>query len=395
MSLERISLRSALMSAYLDHNATTPLHPRVWAAMAPYLREHFANPSSIHGPGRLARSAVEQAREQVAALVNAHPSQVIFTSGGTEANNFALKGVMAHHPGQRLAVSAIEHASVMAPARALAEQGWGVDYVAVNELGQVTPAALTAVMTAQTRLVSVMAANNETGVVQDIVTLADIVRRGGAVFHCDAVQAAGKLPLDFVASGAHLMSLSSHKINGPKGVGALIMDRGLELRPLLHGGGQERGLRGGTENVAGIVGFGMAAALAAQEWAERAAASLRVRRHLEQCLRRELPEIAIVAEQAERLPNTVMVLVPGIDGETLLMHLDQTGIAVSSGSACSAGSAEPSHVLVAMGLVGETGRSAIRISFGRDNTLADADAVVNALSALLKQFRGLSLTGWA
>jgi len=383
------------MSSYLDHNATTPLDPRVWAAMSPFLREHYANPSSIHTPGRLARTAVDQAREQVAALVNVQPAQVIFTGGGTEANNFALKGVMMRYPVQRLAVSAIEHASLLEPARALAAQGWGLDIIPVDELGRVSPEALANAMTPRTRLVSVMAANNETGVIQDVAALSEAARRAGAVFHTDAVQAAGKLPQDFSGSGVHLMSLSAHKIYGPKGVGALIVAQGVDLMPLLHGGGQERGLRGGTENVAGIVGFGMAAELAHMELAERAAHSLRLRRHLEQRLRRELPEITIVAEQAERLANTVTILVPGIEGASLLMQLDQAGIAVSSRSACSAGSAVPSHVLAAMGLVGETGRSAVRISFGRDNSIADADGLVNAMSNLLKQFRTLSLTGWA
>jgi cysteine desulfurase len=383
------------MAIYLDHNATTPLDPRVWVAMAPYLRDHYANPSSIHSPGRLARTAVEQAREQVAVLVNAHPSQVIFTSGGTEADNLALKGVMVNFPGQRLAVSAIEHAAVLESARALARQGWGLDIIPVDEFGRVTPSALADVITPETRLVSVMAANNETGVVQDIVNLGEEARRAGALFHTDAVQAAGKLPLDFPASGAQLMSLSAHKIYGPKGVGALIVDQGVELWPLIHGGGHERGLRGGTENVAGIVGFGMAAELAGRELGERVVHDLQLRSHLEQRLQRELPDIAIVAEQAERLANTVMLLVPGIEGETLLMQLDQAAIAVSSGSACSAANAEPSHVLAAMGLVGGAMRSAIRVSFGRDNTLGDVDALVKALSGLLKQIRALSLTGWA
>lgn len=383
------------MSIYLDHNATTPLDPRVWAAMAPYLRDHYANPSSVHTPGRMVRTAVDQAREQLAALVNVHPSQVIFTSGGTEANNLALKGVMQRFPGQRLAVSAIEHASVLQPARALAEQGWGVDVIAVDAQGRVSTAALLAAVTAQTRLVSVMTANNEIGVLQDIATLSAAARRAGVMMHTDAVQAAGKLPVDFPAGGAHLMSLSAHKIYGPKGVGALIVEQGVELLPLLHGGGHERGLRGGTENVAGIVGFGMAAELARAEGAGRAAHCLELRRYFERRLRQELPEISIVAEQAERLSNTVMVLVPGSEGETLLMHLDQAGIAVSSGSACSAGSAAPSHVLVALGLAGETGRSAIRVSFGRDNGSAEVDALLAALSGLLKQFRSMSLTGWA
>ena len=383
------------MNIYLDHNATTPLDPRVWAAMAPYLRDHYANPSSVHTPGRMVRTAVDQAREQVAALIDVYPSQVIFTSGGTEANNLALKGVMQRFPGQRLAVSAIEHASVLQPAYALAAQGWGMDIIAVDELGRVTDATLLASLTPGTRLISVMSANNEIGVIQDIAQLSEAARRAGVMMHSDAVQAAGKLPLDFSASGVQLMSLSAHKIYGPKGVGALIVGRDVELQPLLHGGGHERGLRAGTENVAGIVGFGMAAELAHAEVAGRAVHSLELRRHLERRLHQELPELVIVAEQAERLGNTVMILVPGIEGETVLMYLDQAGIAVSSGSACSAGNAAPSHVLAALGLVGDSGRSAIRVSFGRDNTLAEVDALVSALDGMLKQFRGMSLTGWA
>jgi cysteine desulfurase len=383
------------MNIYLDHNATTPLDPRVWAAMAPYLRDHYANPSSVHSPGRLVRTAVDQAREQVAALVDVHPSQVIFTSGGTEANNLALKGVMQGFPGRRLAVSAIEHASVLQPAYALAAQGWGMDIIAVDELGRVTEASLLAAVTPGTCLISVMSANNEIGVIQDIARLSEAARRAGVVMHSDAVQAAGKLPLDFSASGVQLMSLSAHKIYGPKGVGALIVGRDVELQPLLHGGGHERGLRAGTENVAGIVGFGMAAELARAEVAGRTAHCLELRRHLERRLHQELSELVIVAAQAERLGNTVMILVPGIEGETVLMHLDQAGIAVSSGSACSAGNAAPSHVLAALGLVGDTGRSAIRVSFGRDNTIAEVDALVTALDGMLKQFRGMSLTGWA
>jgi len=383
------------MTIYLDHNATTPLDPRVWVAMAPYLREHFANPSSVHTPGRMVRTAVDQAREQVAALVDVHPSQVIFTSGGTEANNLALKGVMQRFPGQRLAVSAIEHASVLQPAYALAAQGWGMDVIAVDELGRVAVDALAAAVTPGTRLISVMSANNEIGVIQDIALLSEAARRAGVMMHSDAVQAAGKLPLDFSASGVQLLSLSAHKIYGPKGVGALVVGRDVELQPLLHGGGHERGLRAGTENVAGIVGFGMAAELAGAEVAGRAAHGLELRRHLERRLHQELPELVIVAEAAERLGNTVMILVPGIEGETVLMHLDQAGIAISSGSACSAGTAAPSHVLAALGLVGDTGRSAVRVSFGRDNTLAEVDALVTALDGMLQQFRGMSLTGWA
>lgn len=383
------------MAVYLDHNATTPLDSRVWAVMVPFLREHYANPSSVHSQGRLVRTALDQAREQVAALVKVHASQVIFTSGGTESNNLALKGLMARYPGQRLAVSAIEHSSVLEPARALAGQGWGLDIIPVDSLGRVNTEALEQTLTPDTRLVSVMAANNETGIIQEVTGLAEVACRAGAVVHCDAVQAAGRLPLDFAASGVQLMSLSSHKIYGPKGCGALIVAPDMELQPLLHGGRQEQGLRGGTEHVAGIVGFGMAAELALAEREQRAAHSLHLRRHLEQRLRQELPEMTVVAEPAERLANTVMVMVPGIEGETLLMQLDQRGIAVSSRSACSAGSAEPSHVLAAMGLTGGGQGSAIRVSFGRDNTLVDVDALVTALTALFRQLRSLPLTGWA
>ncbi len=382
------------MSIYLDHNATTPLDPRVWAAMAPYLRDHYANPSSVHAPGRMVRTAFEQAREQVAALVKAQPSQVIFTSGGTEANNLALKGTMVRFPGQRLAVSVIEHASVLQPARAMAEQGWGLDMIAVDEDGLVSEEALLEAVTEQTRLVSVMHANNEIGVIQDITSLSAAARRVGVVLHSDAVQAAGKLAVDFSSSGVHLMSLSAHKIYGPKGVGALIVAPGMDLFPLLHGGGHERGLRGGTENVAGIVGFGAAAELAGAELAPRTAHNRALRDYFEQRLHQDLPEITVVAERARRLDNTAMILVPGIEGETLLMQLDQAGIAVSSGSACSAGTAAPSHVLVALGLAGESGRSAVRVSFGRDNTARDVDALVDALNAVLKRLQGMSLTGW-
>ena len=383
-----------MTAIYLDYNATTPLDPRVWVAMEPYLRDYYANPSSMHRAGRAARGAIELAREQVAALVKAHPSQIIFTGGGTEANNLALKGVMAHAPGRGLAVSAIEHASVLTVARALAERGHALRLLPVDDQGRVTAEGLSEALRQAPRLVSIMAANNETGVVQDVAMLSETARGCGALFHCDAVQAAGRLDLDF-GDGFDLMTVSSHKLYGPKGVGALIATRELELAPLLHGGGQERGLRGGTEHVAGIVGFGMAAELAAAERAQRQIAVRALREHLERRLASELPEVKIVSQRAERLANTVMLLVPGIDGETLLMHLDQADIAVSSGSACSAGSTEPSHVLMAMGLIGEEGRSAIRVSFGRDNTRADADALVNALCLLLKRLGGMSLTAWA
>jgi len=375
------------MPIYLDHNATTPLDGRIAAAMEPYLKGVYGNPSSVHKFGRLTRAAIDQAREQVAALVKAQSSQVIFTSGGTEANNLALKGAAAKLPRGRVSVSAVEHASLLEPAGTLAEQGWQLNLIPVDDQGRVAPCSVRDHLRVGTRLVSVMMVNNETGVIQDVAAIADVVREAGGLVHTDAVQAAGKLAIDFAASGVHMMSLSAHKIYGPQGVGALIVDKTLELAPLLHGGGQERGLRGGTENVAGIVGFGMAAELAATELEQRCVHMRELRDHLEAFLKR-LPGVVIFAEQADRVPNTVQIGVPGIDGETLLMTLDRRGIAVSSGSACASGKSEPSHVLMAMGVERDLARSAIRISLGKDTTRHDVDCFCEALAGVVRGLQG-------
>lgn len=382
------------MSVYLDHNATTPLDGRVLEAMMPYLRGEYGNPSSVHRFGRMARAAIDTAREQVAQLAGAHPTQVIFTSGGTEANNLAVKGVAGGSAPGKIAVSAMEHASVLGPARAVARCGWGLSEIAVDSQGRVTKEAVSAALDTQTRLVSVMAANNETGAIQDIAAISDAARAAGSVMHTDAVQAAGKLALDFGASGAHLMSLSAHKLYGPKGVGALLVDKALELAPLLDGGGQERGRRGGTENVAAIVGFGAAAELAVKDLDARCARQRSLRGRLEDGVR-ALRGAVIFAEQAQRLPNTVYFAVPGIDGETLMLNLDTTGIAVSSGSACSSESSGPSHVLTAMGVAADLARCAIRVSFGEQNTAADVDALLAALRTQCEGLAKLALGAWA
>ncbi|WJW76256.1 cysteine desulfurase family protein [Thiohalobacter sp. IOR34] len=368
-----------MQQVYLDYNATTPLDEGVLEAMLPYLREQFGNPSSVHATGRLARAAIDRARQQVAELVGVAPGQVIFTSGGTEANNLALwaRCAAAKAPG-RLAVSAIEHPSVLAPAEAWAARGWQLDRLPVDADGRLQMAALERSLASGTELVSVMLANNETGVLQDIPAIAGRVRAAGAVLHTDAVQAAGKLPLDFAASGAGLMSLSAHKIYGPKGVGALIVDRALELVPLLVGGGQERGLRAGTENLAGIVGFGAAAELARQRLRQDAERLRALRERLEEQLA-ALPGVSLFARAAPRLPNTLQLALDGIDGEALLLQLDREGLAVSSGSACSSGSTEPSHVLTAMGVEAQRARGAIRISLGRHSSEADIDRLVGVL----------------
>ena len=371
------------MSIYLDHNATAPLDPRVLDVMQPWLAGAHGNPASVHKPGRAAHEALEQARAQVAALVGAKPAEVIFTGGGTEADNLALKGVCAGAPKGRLLVGAIEHSAVLGPADALAKLGWEVQRLPVDGEGLYDLAALDKILAkSDVRLVSLMLANNETGVLQDVTAIAERVHAAGALLHSDAVQATGKIPVDFRASGADLMTLSAHKLNGPRGVGALIMDRRVDLTPLVHGGGQEQGLRGGTENLAGIVGFGKAAALAKAELTQRAAHAKGLRDALETGVRK-LPGMRIFSGAAERLPNTLQFGIEGIDGEWLVMELDKRGIAVSSGSACHSGSGEPSHVLTAMGYEAAIAKGALRISLGFGNTVQDVEAVLKALQEIL------------
>lgn len=373
------------MSLYLDYNATTPLDPQVRQAMEPYLGGVFGNASSGHGFGRAARAAVDAAREQVAALVKAHPSQVVFCSGGTEANNFAVKGVAARHEEAGvLAVSAVEHASVRAPAASLAKRGWRVLDMTVDGQGRIDAEAWKQVLAQRPQLVAMMMANNETGAVYDVAAMAQAARAAGAIVLTDAVQAAGKIAVDFTASGAHLMSLSSHKIYGPKGAGALIIDKAVDMEPLLSGGGQEKGRRAGTENVAAIVGFGRAAELAGAELAQRHEQSLALRDHLEGRLLAEIARLEIFAAKAGRLPNTTFLAVPGVDGATLLMSLDQAGMAVSSGSACGTGEVEPSHVLQAMGVERELARGAIRVSLGKETRREDVDRFVDGLKEQLR-----------
>jgi cysteine desulfurase len=373
---------------YLDHNATTPLDARVLEAMLPYLTGPYANPSSPHRPGRAARDAVEQARAQVAALVGADPGEVIFTSGGTEANNFAIKGVAATAAKGRLLHSAVEHPCVLEPMRALAGQGWKVEAIAVDGEGRVDATAFARQLAGgDVRLASCMVANNETGVIQDVARVGQMARDAGkkTIVHADAVQACGKVAVDFRDLRVDLMSLSSHKIHGPKGAGALIVDASVDLQPLLHGGGQERNLRGGTENVAAIVGFGAAAELARLELGMRRAHLLRLQDRLEAQLA-PVPGLRIFGTRAPRLPNTTQFAVPGVHSATLLGLLDKQGFAVSSGSACASGTDEPSHVLLAMGVPAELAWCAIRVSLGKDNTEAEVDRFVAALREL---FAGL------
>ncbi|MDE2460045.1 MAG: cysteine desulfurase [Gammaproteobacteria bacterium] len=375
------------MSIFLDHNATTPLDPQVLDAMLPWLRGVHGNPASVHRYGREAQVAMESARRQVAALVNAEPAQVIFTGGGTEADNLALRGVCHAKPHGRLLVSAIEHAAIQETAEALAKDGWQVERIPVDSECRMDLRALQTLLGEDARLVSVMAANNETGAIQDLHAAAELVHARGALLHTDAIQAAGKMPLDFSALGVNLLTLSAHKLNGPRGVGALIRDRRVDLAPQITGGGQEQGLRGGTEDLAGIVGFGAAAECARSEMQTRAERLRALRERLEAGLDR-LPGSQIFARHAERLPNTVQFGVAGYDGGWLVMELDRRGIAVSSGSACHSSSGKPSHVLLAMGLDETTARSAVRVSLGMDNSADDVDALLTALTAITAKRRG-------
>jgi cysteine desulfurase len=372
------------MTVYLDYNATTPVDPRVLQAMEPYLGGVFGNPSSGHGFGRAARAAVDAAREQVAALVKAHPSQVVFCSGGTEANNFAVKGVAGRCGPGVVALSAVEHASVRAPVDALAKRGWLALSIPVDGQGRIDDEMLKLVLAQRPQLLAVMMANNETGAVYDVAAISGAARAAGAVVLTDAVQAAGKMAVDFLATGAHLMTLSSHKIYGPKGAAALIVDKAVDMEPLLIGGGQEKGRRAGTENVAAIVGFGRAAELADAELMPRRAHLLALREHLERRLGGEIPRVVIFAQEAERLPNTTFLAIPGVDGETLLMALDQAAIAVSSGAACGTGDVEPSHVLLAMGVERELARGAVRVSLGRETRREDVDQFIDGLKEQLR-----------
>lgn len=367
---------------YFDHNATTPLDERVLEAMLPYQSRFFGNPSSLYRLGRLARSAVDTAREQVAALVGADPPQIVFTSGGTEANNLAIKGLGYRLTRGLAAKGATEHPSVTEPMAFLAAQGWSIATLAVDGSGVIAPESVRN-HAAKALFASVMWVNNETGVINPIPKIAAELREAGTIVHSDAVQAAGKIPVNFASSNLQLLSLSSHKIYGPKGAGALVVDRSVTLVPQIHGGGQESDLRGGTENVAAIVGFGKAAELALAELERRRERQLSLRHHLERGLS-HFPGVVVFGSSAERVPNTVQFSLAGIDGEMLVMLLDRESFAVSSGSACASGGHEPSPVLVAMGVDPVTATGAIRVSFGLSNTETEIDrflAILQQLSA--------------
>lgn len=371
----------------LDHNATTPLDPRVLEAMLPVLRGVHGNPSSLHALGQRARALVEDARAEVAALAGAQATEVVFTGSGTEADNLALRGVAwaAREPRRKLVYAGLEHHAVVNTARALAREGFPVEAARALPDGRVDLEDLAARVDERTALVCLMLANNETGVIQPVAEALALARSRGALLHCDAVQAAGKLPLDFAALGVDLLALSAHKIYGPKGVGALVVRRGTKLEALLRGGSQERNRRAGTENVAGVVGFGAAASLARAEQAADAVRLTGLRDDLEARLL-AIPD-AQVNGGAPRVPNTTSVSFAGVDAESLLMALDLDGLAVSTGAACAAGAVEPSHVLRAMGLPMARVQASLRFSLGRGTTPEEVVLAAEAVARAVQKQR--------
>jgi len=376
-----------MANIYFDHNATTALDSRVLEAMLPWMREQSGNPTSRHMFGRSARGAIEHARTQVAEACGTYASQVVFTASGTEANNFAVKGIAGAKPMMQVLSSAIEHPCVTRPALAMQQLGSTSRQIAVDANGKLDLAQLTTQLTVPTSLVSVMLANNETGVIQDIAAIAEAVRAAGAFMHTDAVQGLGKIKVDFSDLNVHAMTISSHKIRGPQGAAALILDKRVDIQPLLHGGGQEKGLRSGTENVVAIVGFGAACELAAANVNNYATHTQALRDQFEQGLSKLMAQlnVHIFGAKVARIPNTSFFAINGIEGETLVMALDRKGYAVASGSACSSDSTDPSHVLLAMGVHEDVARGAVRVSFGMENTAAQvADFLVTLKNEVLR-----------
>jgi cysteine desulfurase len=388
---------------YLDFNATTPVEPAVLDAMLPYFSADFANASSIHTPGQRTRAAVETAREQVAALIGVRPQEIVFTSGGTESDNHAIFGSAAQPllAGQHtqsatgashIVTSVVEHEAVLNACQAAEKQGVNVTYLPVDREGRIDPSELRRAIRPETVLITIMHANNELGTIQPLKEIGRIAEEHKIVFHTDAVQSAGKIPIDVDRLGVDLLSLSGHKIYAPKGVGALYVRSGTKLPQLLYGGHHQRGFRPGTENVAGIVGFGKAAEIARQSLADDARRVGALRDQLEDGLRARVPQCRVNGGNAPRTPNTTNIIFPGIEGEALLIALDLRGLAVSTGAACSSGTVEPSHVLTAIGLSSEEARSCLRFSLGRHTAAADIEFALQVVPAAVAQLRQISPT---
>jgi cysteine desulfurase len=374
---------------YFDHNATTPLHPDVWQAMQPFLTDVYGNPSSLHTEGLRARDAVEEARERVAQLIGAKGEEILFTSSGTEADNLAIVGsiLARHRPGGHIITSQIEHPAVLGSCRALETHGFRVTRLPLGSAGLIDPDDLANALTDDTLLVTLMHANNEVGTIQSIRACAALTRARGILLHTDAVQSVGKIPVLVDDLGVDLLALSGHKIHGPKGVAALYVRRGTTLDPIVTGGPQEHGLRGGTEHVAAVVGLGVAAQVAAARMSDEMPQVAALRDRLEQGILDTIPDVLVNGATAPRLPTTTNLSFKGVEGQSLVVSLDLKGVATSTGSACSSGSLEPSHVLIAMGLADEWLQGAVRFSLGSGNTPAEVDTVLHMLPPIVARLR--------
>ena len=377
---------------YMDHSATTPMRCEVLEAMRPYFEDTFGNASSVHTFGQEARQAIETARGRMASLIGAVPEEVFFTSGGTESDNLALVGVAQAYrkKGRHLVTSAVEHHAVLNTCRSLEKAGFELTVLGVDQCGLVDPDELRSALRSDTVLVSVMMANNEVGTIEPIAELARVAREGGVIFHTDAVQAAGKVPMDVEQLGVDLLTVSAHKLYGPKGVGALYRRRGTRLTPMMRGGHHERSLRPGTENVPGIVGMAAALELACREMPEETRRLSKLTSRLQNGILQRIDQVTVNGHALHRLPHLCNVSVAGVEGESMLLALDASGIACSTGSACTSGSLEPSHVLMAMGIPPETAHGSLRFSLGRINTEDDVDHVLDVLPAVVARLREMS-----
>ena len=384
-----------MRKVYLDHAATTPLHPEVLSLMYEFLRDTFGNPSSVHSFGREAKRFTQEARQQVADLIGSTPEEIYFTSGGTEADNIAIIGTaMARRKnGNHIITSAIEHHAVIDTFKYLAKNGFEATFLPVDQYGMVDPDDVAGAIRKETVLVTIMHANNEIGTIQPIAEISRITREHGVALHSDAVQTLTKIPVNVDDLGVDLLSLSAHKIYGPKGIGALYVRKGMRLQPIMYGGGQERKLRSGTENTPGIVGFGKAAEVGAREMEQESARVKGLRDKLIRRVLAEIPSVSLNGHPEQRLPNNANVSIALVEGESLVLSLDLEGVAVSSGSACSSGSLQPSHVLKALGLPHEMMHGSLRMTLGRANGEEDIDYVVEALKNIAVRLRRLFTPG--
>ncbi len=375
---------------YLDNAASTQIHEDVLNSMLPYLKEQYGNPSSMHRYGRLAHKAIEKARKQIASLINAEPSEILLTSGGTESNNTALRGIVMKNPSGQIITSSIEHDAILEPCKKLAQNGFDVDYLPVNSFGMVECSDLQNHISDKTNLVSIMFGNNEVGTIQPISEIAKICNEHKVPFHTDAIQAIGKIPIDVKELDIDLLSISSHKLYGPKGIGALYIKNGIDIDPVILGGGQEHGLRSGTENVASIVGFGKACEIVKNNLNENISQMKKLRDFLVEKVLNEIPEVILNGHPQSRLPNNAHFTFLGVNGEDLIIKLDEYGIAASTGSACSVNTQKASHVLQAMGFSHEQITGSLRLTIGIFNDQKEIEQTVEVLKKVVKELRSVS-----